>query len=154
MGKSRRAAALLVALAWGTLALSGCTDAAPAPTQAPTTAAGNYDAIIFESQRSMLKHLPAKGTVLRQYTGTGPATIDIGPLASGDKQLGVTVICDGAGGWETRIVENGDGWAGSGCDIVSGTLASFPVATPAMPSNVKITVAGDAHAWVTFYSTK
>lgn len=162
MGITRRAPAIIGTILIAALTLAGCTSPAPAPSQAPRTAeispsggAAPNEAIIFEVQKASVEGSPTRGTVLKQYSGTGPATISIGPLPKGHKKLGTTVLCSGTGDWKVNIVQDGTpGWGSSGCSLSGGSSIAYPVANPAKDSTVKVDVAANATLWVTVYSTK
>jgi hypothetical protein len=161
MGKMRQAFTVTAALFGGVVALSGCTIGPPAPSPpsasvatAPSTAPAPDEAIIFTVQKSQVEKSATPGTVLKQYSGTGPATLHIPVLAKDQKQLGATVICSGTGEWMVRIVENGPGWGSSGCSLKGGNSMAYPVLNPGKESTVEVKVAADAKVWVTVFSTK
>ncbi|MGA7207088.1 MAG: hypothetical protein WBX27_20945 [Specibacter sp.] len=157
MGKSHSLLAMVAATVLGAAALSGCTSAEPAPTQPPATTASAFDdsAIIFAVQKGQVeKDQAISGTVLKQYSGTGPATISIPPLAEGQKQLGATAICSGSGDWKIAIDKVGPGWGSSGCSMDGGNSMSFPLPDPAKGSTVMVDVGADVKVWVTVFSTE
>ena len=127
VGTTRHALSLIRTISFGALGLSGCTSPSTAPIPAASMAEGSAEvgaapneAMIFEVQKSQVEGSATLGSVLRQYSGTGPATIPIGRLPDGQKRLGATVICSWTGDWKVRIVQNGPGWGSGGCSLVGG----------------------------------
>jgi len=112
------------------------------------------EAIIFTVQKSQVEKSATPGTVLKQYSGTGPATLHIPVLAKDQKQLGATVLCSGTGDWMVRIAENGPGWGSSACSLKGGNSMAYPLLNPGQESTVEVKVAADSKVWVTVFSTK
>ncbi|WP_186760438.1 hypothetical protein, partial [Arthrobacter alpinus] len=78
-------------------------------------------AIIFAVQKTQIQDFEGiPGTVLKQYSETGPATLHIDPLPTGQKTLGATVICSGSEAWKLNIEQLEPGWAGSSCSLQGG----------------------------------
>ncbi|WP_154605839.1 hypothetical protein [Arthrobacter sp. AQ5-05] len=111
-------------------------------------------AIIIEVQKTQIQDFEGiPGTVLKQYSGTGPATLHIDPLPTGQKMLGATVICSGSEDWKLTIEQLDPGWAGSSCSLQCGSSMRFPLEDPAKGTTVTVDVASDANVWVTVFST-
>jgi hypothetical protein len=157
MGKTYKLPAVVAAAVLGTAALSGCTSAEPAPTQPPATSASAFDdsAIIFQVQKDQIgdKATPP-GTVMKQYSGTGSATVHVPPLPAGQKSLGSTVICSGSGEWNVSIDQATSGWSRGTCSMDGGSVARYQLANPSKETAVRVDVPAGTNVWVTFFSTE
>jgi len=157
MGKTLRPVSVVGMLLLGGLVLAGCTGT-PDPVVPPTTgaasAAANTAIILAVQKESVEKNLAPRGTVVKQFTGTGPATLHIDPLPEGQKSLGSTVICTGSGRWETTIQQKKPSSGGSGCSMDGGNSVTYPLEDPSREQTVDIKVENDVQFWVTIYSTE
>ncbi len=160
MGMRQCALAVTGTLLGGVLVLTGCT--APSSRQSPPPFAETrpsnltapHGAIIFEVQKSMVEGSQTLGTLLRQYSGKGPAVLHVPPLANGQKRLGFTVICSGSSQWTVSVDQVGPGGSSGTCSMKGGISTSYALPVPTKESIIKVAVAADADVWVTVYSTK
>ncbi|MDJ0316053.1 hypothetical protein [Arthrobacter antibioticus] len=91
---------------------------------------------------------------MKQFSGTGPSTIQVGAFPEGYKKLGATVSCAGAGDWEVILNQDGSGWGKSKCSLDVGNSVAYPVDDRAKDQAVEIKVDAGAQVWVTFFATR
>ncbi|ALE06724.1 hypothetical protein AL755_16790 [Arthrobacter sp. ERGS1:01] len=167
MGTTHRSLAAIAAIIFGAAALSGCTSAeatATQPTVTPSSASSFASAsapakdlpgsaIIFEVQKKQIgPKTSTPGTVVKHYSGTGPTTLHIPPLAPGQKRLGSIVICSGAGEWKVSFARVG--WSSGVCSTENSSTAIYELPAPSKDTAVTIDVPADANVWLTVFSTK
>lgn len=154
MGKKSSSLSVLVAVVLACV-LSGCTngDASSAPTPVETKTQPSGDSIrIFGDQKAMVERSPTSSMVMKQFSGTGPSTVQVGPFPEGYKQVGATVACVGTGGWEVSLNQDGSGWGKCSLDV--GSSVAYPVDDPAKDQAVEVKVDAGTQIWVTVFATK
>ncbi|MGL3806136.1 hypothetical protein ACSYDW_08575 [Paeniglutamicibacter sp. R2-26] len=157
MENKKNTMTLLATVVLSTFVLSGCTsgDQAPVPTPEPSNTESSQDnAKIFEQQKSNVEGTATQGLVLKQHSGTGPSTIHVGSLPEGYKQVGTTVACTGAGGWETAIVQPEPAWSNGECSLEAVGSALYTLDEPAKDHSVEVKVEADTQTWITIFATK
>lgn len=100
----------------------------------------------------MVENSPTSSTVMKQLSGTGPSTIQVGVSPEGYKKIGATVACAGTGDWEVIFNQAESGWGKCSLDV--GSSVAYPVDDPAKDQTVEVKVDAGTQIWVTVFATK